>query len=896
MIDTYLNDQNVSNNIIIPNKGQNDNKKKIILCSEKSMSYSSSVDDKNETIDNQINDSTSSFDYADTLRVSDFKKKETPDNLFEKGKNILGILSKAISENFDIFNKPRKTHIANIITNKNKKNSNMKNKRTTSENKLEEKIKNKRLISSSENKNHILNRIISSKSVNNKENMGINSIQKLSNVLDKEKEKIKETKKKNIKEHINIKNNNKICRNVNINILTKKPKNLTTKNLPQKTNIKGTNKLSNDITKPTNTKNLKDSHQKQTTKSTRENEQHQNNNNQKTNINNSTKNPEPQKDHFKKLNNHSQYSQNQRLTYIEAPVFKNANANITPRLTVPINFSHDNQGNISTQNIFQNTNKSKQINLDQKLIHKQSKSPKNIAIVNKLFTQETNNFKQINTNNIVNKHSVSPNPNKFGRQTICQKNSANINNQLSNNMNNMNNICKVRKINSNINYTMNPINTNMNNSNKANNNNNNIYKNINNQFYQNRNQNQLLIYNYPPQNSSSQQRLTISTFPINNMTQSQSTNNLLYSQRLTNIPNQFPTQSQSEISNILNQLNTNASLNYNNYQSQTNIISEESFPSTTKKNFNVTYNSFDPSGVLKNYGILTLPGKDTSGQQKTNQDSFTFFSNVNNIRDFHIFGVLDGHGGEGHFVSRFAAKFIPYQIMNNPEIKNLRDPEMIYNKLKNNNYQIIVKAYLDCDIALQKVNFDAKESGSTCNLIINIGKKIICANTGDSRAIVVFDDNLGNRGNYKCIPLSVDFKPEMPEEMNRILMNGGEVRQIKNELGEGVGPYRVWKRGEGYPGLAMSRSIGDLNGKKIGVIPNPGIVEYQLSEKSKYIVVCSDGVWEFLNNENVKNIGNKYYLENNPSGFCHELVNTSFNLWEKNDIVIDDITAVVAFF
>jgi integrin-linked kinase-associated serine/threonine phosphatase 2C len=64
----------------------------------------------------------------------------------------------------------------------------------------------------------------------------------------------------------------------------------------------------------------------------------------------------------------------------------------------------------------------------------------------------------------------------------------------------------------------------------------------------------------------------------------------------------------------------------------------------------------------------------------------------------------------------------------------------------------------------------------------------------------------------------------MPEEMSRILLNGGEVRQIKNEIGEGVGPYRVWKRGEGYPGLAMSRSIGDLNGKKIGVIPNPGIV------------------------------------------------------------------------
>ena len=97
------------------------------------------------------------------------------------------------------------------------------------------------------------------------------------------------------------------------------------------------------------------------------------------------------------------------------------------------------------------------------------------------------------------------------------------------------------------------------------------------------------------------------------------------------------------------------------------------------------------SGFLKNYGILTLPGKDTSGLQKTNQDSYTFFSNINGLKNFSIFGVLDGHGKEGHFVSKFAAKYIPYQIMNNPEIKNLKDPELIYNKLRSNNYQIITK-------------------------------------------------------------------------------------------------------------------------------------------------------------------------------------------------------------
>ena len=114
MIGTYLNNQNVSNNIIIQKPDESNKQKRIMISSEKSISYSSSVDDKNETIDNQINDSTSSFDYSDTLRVSDFHKREKTENFFTKGKNILRILSKAISENFENFKKQRKTHMTNI--------------------------------------------------------------------------------------------------------------------------------------------------------------------------------------------------------------------------------------------------------------------------------------------------------------------------------------------------------------------------------------------------------------------------------------------------------------------------------------------------------------------------------------------------------------------------------------------------------------------------------------------------------------------------------------------------------------------------------------------------------------------------------------------------------------
>ena len=136
----------------------------------------------------------------------------------------------------------------------------------------------------------------------------------------------------------------------------------------------------------------------------------------------------------------------------------------------------------------------------------------------------------------------------------------------------------------------------------------------------------------------------------------------------------------------------------------------------------------------------------------------------------------------------------------------------------------------------------------------------------------------------------------MPDERKRILMAGGDVEQMKNELGEGCGPYRVWVKGKDYPGLAMSRSIGDLKGKEIGVIPNPGIYEYDLNKSTRFIVVCSDGVFEFMNNQTVMDLGKKYFLKNDASAYCHELVSQALLEWETNDDIVDDITAVVAFF
>jgi hypothetical protein len=61
-------------------------------------------------------------------------------------------------------------------------------------------------------------------------------------------------------------------------------------------------------------------------------------------------------------------------------------------------------------------------------------------------------------------------------------------------------------------------------------------------------------------------------------------------------------------------------------------------------------------------------------------------------------------------------------------------------------------------------------------------------------------------------------------ERNRIINSGGRVDKYVNN-GIKAGPYRVWVKGENYPGLAMSRSIGDLIATTVGVTSEPGNID-----------------------------------------------------------------------
>ncbi len=130
--------------------------------------------------------------------------------------------------------------------------------------------------------------------------------------------------------------------------------------------------------------------------------------------------------------------------------------------------------------------------------------------------------------------------------------------------------------------------------------------------------------------------------------------------------------------------------------------------------------------------------------------------------------------------------------------------------------------------------------------------------------------------------MSLDHKPDLKEEAERILKCGGRIDPFRDYYnnGEPIGPMRVWVQYDEIPGLAMSRSMGDRVAQSVGVSPEPAIMEFTLTQDDKFLVIASDGVWEFLSNEDIAAIVWPFYEKNTPEAAANAVVKASYKKWK----------------
>ncbi|KAL7606241.1 hypothetical protein Lser_V15G17218 [Lactuca serriola] len=187
-----------------------------------------------------------------------------------------------------------------------------------------------------------------------------------------------------------------------------------------------------------------------------------------------------------------------------------------------------------------------------------------------------------------------------------------------------------------------------------------------------------------------------------------------------------------------------------------------------------------------------------------------------NSKKFDFYGVYDGHGGS--YVAYACRERLHKLLAEEMDIGNRNSTEMNWENL-------MVTSFTKMDEEVNKTDV-VDSMGSTAVVAVVSDKEIVVANCGDSRAVL-------SRGGA-AVPLSVDHKPDRPDELERIELSGGKVIDWNGLRVLGV--------------LATSRSIGDRQLKPY-VIAKPEVTVNKRDDADEFMILASDGLWDVISND-----------------------------------------------
>ncbi|WCJ23427.1 Protein phosphatase 2C family protein [Euphorbia peplus] len=281
------------------------------------------------------------------------------------------------------------------------------------------------------------------------------------------------------------------------------------------------------------------------------------------------------------------------------------------------------------------------------------------------------------------------------------------------------------------------------------------------------------------------------------------------------------------------------------------------------------------------------------GQKGINQDRLLVWEEFGCQEDMIFCGVFDGHGAWGHVVAKRVRESVASSLLCNwQQTLALKSLQMEESEL--DHFDIWKQSYLQTYAAIDldlKLNpqLGSFSSGTTALTMIKQGDHLVVANVGDSRAVLATTSD--NDGNLTPIQLTIDFKPNLPQEAERIRESKGRVFCLNDE----PGVYRVWMPNGKRPGLALSRAFGDYCVKDFGLISVPDVTHRTITDRDHFVILATDGLWDVISNKEAVEIVS---TTTNRKKAAKRLVHCATQAWKykKRGIAMDDISATCLFF
>lgn len=235
--------------------------------------------------------------------------------------------------------------------------------------------------------------------------------------------------------------------------------------------------------------------------------------------------------------------------------------------------------------------------------------------------------------------------------------------------------------------------------------------------------------------------------------------------------------------------------------------------------------------------VYKMYGDQIQNKRDYQEDRYMLISNI--IPNYDYFAVFDGHGGS--IVSELANQHIP-NLVKKFLLEGKTPVISLYKAFEDFNQNVI--------------NFDnGYHCGSAALVGLKNNNKVYIANSGDSRAV------------SRNSEITIDHKPHLQKEYNRIIKIGGSV--INHD-----GVPRL--NGD----LALSRAFGDFRLSPV-ITWKPDIYTF---DYDGLLVLASDGLWDVMTSKEVSNAFINKNIE--IKTICNRLFKESMNRGSGDNITI----------
>lgn len=348
----------------------------------------------------------------------------------------------------------------------------------------------------------------------------------------------------------------------------------------------------------------------------------------------------------------------------------------------------------------------------------------------------------------------------------------------------------------------------------------------------------------------------------------------------------------------------NTSFSIPKYPNSVTLNIKNSVSSTSSQKLNLSL--FPPHKQFRDQARIGDLGLKISGCIYASQDLQDSHSKqcLDNIflinqADFIFATLFDSHGRNGQEVIEFCEAFMRSHL----------DSEA-FQEAAGSEYLEDMFMLCDDELISKKSNIDVNNSGTTAVSVVICETSVYVASVGDSRAVLGTQSLSPVRMNKKgakqsfslveSLQLTIDQKPNLEEEMSRIIRCGGVVTKALDKSGIPHGPYRVFCRNNNEVGLAMSRSFGDAICKQVGVLAQPIHERFPIyAFRDQFIIIASDGLWDvFDNNEAVQFVETfRHRCQGTIADLLAEEARYRWiDLLNKGQTQIDDISVLILEF